>query len=276
MLITADLVDPSDQSMSQIGKSYSPGPAAAGVIGQPSPGLYNDFNHFTSRPKSWGNGSRDPDDIDLATLIAQAHRQRELEQSRVSQNGGSENGHGVIAEKNDEPSKRRVEDPWEKRPNHSIMNGNGNGNGIASMPSPMLNANSLPHSAPLPTFQPFPDNPPHHSHTPSNPLLHIQPSLTGPIVPPANAAEQVAHHLMSLSTIFNPLLMQGEEVERLRMEVEMWKGEWGRLDKELRRLESAVKTVQAQKVSFYIETWLTYSQSAQCLPLSSSTVTVLL
>lgn len=53
-------------------------------------------------------------------------------------------------------------------------------------------------------------------------------------------ATQITRHLESLTILLNPLLAQADEVERLRKEVEMWKSEWARAERERKRLEEKV------------------------------------
>ena len=40
-----------------------------------------------------------------------------------------------------------------------------------------------------------------------------------------------------------------DEVEKLRKEVEMWKGEWGRSDKEKKRLEAIIEQQESDRSS---------------------------
>lgn len=53
-------------------------------------------------------------------------------------------------------------------------------------------------------------------------------------------ATQITRHLESLTILLNPLVAQADEVERLRKEVEMWKSEWARAERERKRLEEKV------------------------------------
>lgn len=61
----------------------------------------------------------------------------------------------------------------------------------------------------------------------------------GTHTPPGSShpAAQAAHHLSSLSGLIQPLLDQADQVQALRMEVGMWKAQWGQADKERQRLE---------------------------------------
>ena len=240
MLITADLIDPVDPLMTDTSRPYSPRLPSAGVIGQPSPTLLS--RHITSHTRSSPPNSQA--ELDLAQLIAQAHRQHEVDKAR-SQNGSSHNGVGVIGDGlnglTDSLRRLRTEDGWDRR----FISGHGD------IPSPM--PSSLPHSAPLPPSQPlaetkFPAGHPFHRHETPSPFAAFQASTIKADVPIAtDPAAQVAHHLLSLSTIFNPLLFQQDEVERLKQEVEMWKEAWGKVEKERKRLEAVMASPSARK-----------------------------
>jgi hypothetical protein len=62
--------------------------------------------------------------------------------------------------------------------------------------------------------------------------------------PPAGSGSDpsaaVTHHLNALNSLLNPLIGQQDEIIRLRAEVELWRGEWQRCDRERRRLEDAI------------------------------------
>ena len=243
MLITADLVDPSDQNMSDVGNFHSPGLPSAGIIGQSSPGV---FGSLRSHSKTPAPNSHEQADLDLAVLFAQVRRQHENDKARISQPWSIQNGLGPIGGESEEASRRRLETVWDHR---SI-----NGNGRTNTACPLAMPNSLPESAPLPPSQIFSDLkiPAQHqqqSHITTNPFMPFQGSPSKATIPlVGDQAAQVAHHLMSLSTIFNPLLVQSEEVERLRREVEMWKGEWANVDRERKRLVTTAATETSPKV----------------------------
>lgn len=55
-----------------------------------------------------------------------------------------------------------------------------------------------------------------------------------------DTATQITRHLESLTILLNPLVAQADEVERLRKEVEMWKSEWARAERERKKLEEKV------------------------------------
>lgn len=55
-----------------------------------------------------------------------------------------------------------------------------------------------------------------------------------------DTATQITRHLESLTILLNPLVAQADEVERLHKEVEMWKSEWARAERERKRLEDKV------------------------------------
>lgn len=241
VMVTADLVDPSDISMTDSVTGRSPR-FAAGVIGEPSPGLFASYP--ISHPKTPGSQNQAEDD--LAALLARAHRQHQVEKTRVSHNGDLNGMNGEL------PTHTRWGDSiWDRKSHKSNGNGNSNGHGIGlkhgSMPSPKRDG--APHSAPLPPFEPFGDMQMQHHQAAPNPLMPIGPSPPQPGVPLIrDPAGQVAHHLMSLSTLFNPLLLQSDEVDRLRREVDMWKGEWARVDRERKGLEDVVASAPSPKV----------------------------
>ncbi len=233
-MITADLVDPSDISMTESALGRSPHFTSAGVIGEPSPGLFSNFPNSRHKIPAPTNQA----EMDLAALVAQAQRQHEAEKGRVIHNGAG-NGDGMNGV-NGEAHHRWGTDIWERAATKA------NGNGLRSaLPQ---TTDDAPHSAPLPPFQPFSDSKqPHHAQSYSNPLMPIKTSPPGSDVP-HDPAGQIAHHLQSLATLFNPLLQQSDEVQSLRKEVEMWKGEWGKVDKEKKRLENIVANPSSPKV----------------------------
>lgn len=68
--------------------------------------------------------------------------------------------------------------------------------------------------------------------------------------PPSSAADPsvaAQHHLTALTSLLNPLIAQNDEVIRLRAEVELWRGEWQRCDRERRRLEAIVNSEDPAK-----------------------------
>ena len=247
MTITADLVDPSDLSMNDTNSSHLP---LAGIIGQPSPGLFPP-GKFVPHPSLHSRTPvpQDLTDLDLASLIAQAHKQHEIDKSRVSQ---IENGvfHDGMNGGMEDSRRRWEEDLWDRRSRDSS---NGRGVGHGRIPSPM--PNSMPHSAPLHPFQPFSDSKvgstAHYTHTISTPCLPAQLSPPRPILPVGvDPTTQVAHHLMAISSIMHPLLMQADEVDRLKREVEMLRGEWSRAEAERKRIENTLIITQSPKVNY--------------------------
>ena len=244
MTITADLVDPSDLSMNDTNSLRSPRLPSAGIIGQPSPGLLPPESYVTyPTSRSRTPISQDPNDLDLASLIAQAHKQHEIDKAHASQIDTYVN-HDATNGGMGEFRRRREEDIWD-RLSHKSSNGHG------SIPSPM--PNSMPHSAPLHQFQPFSDSrlgpTAHHAHTISTPCIPAQPSPIRAGVPiGVDASAQLAHHLMAISSIINPLLKQADEVDKLKMEVEMLRGEWFRVEAERKRIENMLILTQSPKV----------------------------
>lgn len=57
------------------------------------------------------------------------------------------------------------------------------------------------------------------------------------------------HHLNALNTLLNPLIAQNDEVIRLRAEVELWRGEWQRCDRERRRLEGVLSVKNSEPIN---------------------------
>ncbi|TXT16059.1 hypothetical protein VHUM_00562 [Vanrija humicola] len=64
----------------------------------------------------------------------------------------------------------------------------------------------------------------------------------------AEPGAAAAHHLQALTALLGPLAAQTEEIHRLRAEVELWRGEWQRCDRERRRLEAIVNAKSAEPV----------------------------
>jgi hypothetical protein len=63
----------------------------------------------------------------------------------------------------------------------------------------------------------------------------------------------VAHHLSVIQGLLGPMISGVEDMERLKKEVEMWKGEWGRVEREKKRLEGVVQGMEdRQAVSHLI------------------------
>jgi len=85
-----------------------------------------------------------------------------------------------------------------------------------------------------------PGSPVHHA---PRPVSMFQPYDNSRVATPVNrdVATEVQSHLSALGGLLNGLVGEREEVERLRKEVEMWKGEWGRVERERKRLEGIVQ-----------------------------------
>jgi hypothetical protein len=54
--------------------------------------------------------------------------------------------------------------------------------------------------------------------------------------------------LTALHSLLNPLIAQNDEVIRLRAEVELWRGEWQRCDRERRRLEGVLNAKNSEPI----------------------------
>ena len=206
-----------------------------GAIGQPlntpsSPTIPSNLSYpSTTQPKTPGLNS----EFDLAALIAHAARQNEEKKSSNSQSGL--NGYspsqpslmkvGVIGD--GLTPKRGIgltDDIWS---DHSLKRTFSN-TPIPGAPGSPVQNNSLK-PGPLPLFQPFTDS--------NMPFTRIGTPLSGS----KDVVGQVQGHLDALSQLVTPLLAAQEEVERLRKEVELWRGEWGKGEKERKRLEGIVE-----------------------------------
>ncbi|KAK8845589.1 hypothetical protein IAR55_006305 [Kwoniella newhampshirensis] len=99
---------------------------------------------------------------------------------------------------------------------------------------------------PSPTGRAFPSSLNSNSSHPISVKFHTQsPTLSHKSSDPA---AQIAAHLEGLTLALNPLLAQSDEVQELRTEVAIWKAEWGRLNDERRKLETALAQVGTAKV----------------------------
>lgn len=65
---------------------------------------------------------------------------------------------------------------------------------------------------------------------------------TGPMSHQSDPSAATSHHLNALNNLLQPLIAQSDEVIRLRAEVELWRGEWQRCDRERRRLEGVLNS----------------------------------
>jgi hypothetical protein len=277
--VTADLIDLTDLSLSlpDMDSPRHPSPGV-GAIGEPSPSLFS-FSQSTHYPVSYHtNRTTKPPtphtdqaaDVDLAALIAQAHRQHEADKSRVTHNGGQPlgHGHGVIGEGLAHNGHGMT------RSGLGGYNGNGTGSeerrwGLeewererlalsssspyaaprsATIPTPSLGAGVLraaPPSYPIAsprTAVAIPHSPVSARTVPAAPNSA---SAGYPVAgPTADPAGQVAHHLSAIQGLLGPMMSGVEDMERLKKEVEMWKGEWGRVEREKKRLEGVVQGME--------------------------------
>ena len=53
----------------------------------------------------------------------------------------------------------------------------------------------------------------------------------------ATQAEQIAHHVSALSGLVGPMIASADDNERLRKEVEIWKLEWNKAEREKRKVQ---------------------------------------
>jgi hypothetical protein len=255
--VTADLIDLTDLSLSlpDMDSPRHPSPGV-GAIGEPSPSLFS-FSQSTHYPVSYHtNRTTKPPtphtdqaaDVDLAALIAQAHRQHEADKSRVTHNGGQPlgHGHGVIGEGLAHNGHGMT------RSGLGGYNGNGTGSeerrwGLEEWERERLALSSsspyaAPRSASPPTAVAIPHSPVSARTVPAAPNSA---SAGYPVAgPTADPAGQVAHHLSAIQGLLGPMMSGVEDMERLKKEVEMWKGEWGRVEREKKRLEGVVQGME--------------------------------
>ena len=215
-----------------------------GVIGQ-SPSLTHDpidrvpppnsspSPILASQPKTPGHDTN----VDLGVLVANA--QRDIDHARMNVESvlgprglgviGDGMGGGVKADGSGGGGQLdgMMVTPPLRRPDSNTIWDRGN----TTSKWPIHIPSSAPHSAPLPRFQPFTD---------PNPLILPpgHPLQSSPSQQPA--VGDITFHLNALTSLFEPLLAGSEEVEQLRNEVDLWKSEWVRAEKDKKRLEKSI------------------------------------
>lgn len=257
-------------------RTQSPAPSPHGAIGEypgggtASGGVAHGHTHGShvrsssiaaARPSTparsnppTASSSADGDELDLSALMAHGQRQLDLDRSRFGRFGipaapvsagpgvplrgrtGFGAGIGGVEGRADSPSRwASTADEWREQGSrsrdasmHRQNSGAGTAMGNGAAPNPSLAFMD----------QPFP-----------SPIGRPRGSMGGMAFggsPAANAttepAQAAQHHLQALTNIIGPLCQQNDEIIRLRAEVELWRGEWQRCDRERRRLESILKS----------------------------------
>ncbi|KAL1413237.1 hypothetical protein Q8F55_000990 [Vanrija albida] len=206
-----------------------------------------------ARPRT-PQGAAGNDEIDLSALIAQGQRQFDLDGERDRGRFGAGRfgmpmpaGVGGAAARGDSPS--RWDDEWR-----------GRSSSMRRQPSTTsaTGGSITPTASGLAGFfdQPFP-SPIGQRPARTSVTLNSAPSAPagGVAADPRNGngstaepGAAAAHHLQALTALLGPLAAQTEEIHRLRAEVEIWRGEWQRCDRERRRLEAIVSAKSAEPI----------------------------
>lgn len=200
-----------------------------GIIGHPPlppssphPASSSNLSH-SSQPKTPGLTG----EFDVAALIAHAARQHEEKKSFNTAVTQSTSGVGVIGD-GMTPKRPAMgngvvgDDIWGT---DTVLKRTFSGQAVVPpSPAPIGTRGTQ-------TFQPF-------SGSPIVPFARLgTPSSAGS----RDVVAEVQSHLQALSGLMAPLAGATEEVERLRKEVELWKAEWGKGEKERRRLETIIE-----------------------------------
>ncbi|BEI86100.1 hypothetical protein CcaverHIS002_0603870 [Cutaneotrichosporon cavernicola] len=246
-------------------RTQSPAPSPHGAIGEALGHHARSSSMAAGRPATprtnpqTSSSSAEGDELDLNALMVHGQRQRELselDRSRFGRFGiappsasagptvplRGRTGFGVgggLGDRSDSPSRWPNNDEWREagsRSRDASMHRQSSGAGAV---------NSVTPTGPSLSFmdQPFPSP----IGRPRGSMGNI--GFGNPATPnaPAEPAQAAQHHLTALSNIIEPLCRQNDELIRLRAEVELWRGEWQRRDRECRRLESIVKSEDPAK-----------------------------
>jgi hypothetical protein len=219
---------------------------AHGAIGQPvlpprSPPTSSNLSHpSSSQPKTPALGG----EFDVSALIAHAARQHEEKKSNTNLTGNPVPGTpaataaavaaGSVGVIGDGLTPKRSglvlnnDDIWSDHPLRRTFSGTA---AIPGAPGSPVQTNQPQRTAPLPLFQPF-------SEPPVTPFARLGTPVGGSN---RDVVAQVQGHLDALTGLVTPLLAAQEEVERLRKEVELWRGEWAKGEREKKRLEAIVE-----------------------------------
>lgn len=226
-------LDPSMDDMVPLSSTHYSPLHSPGVIGHPplpphSPHPISSSNlSHTSQPKTPGlNG-----EFDVAALIAHAARQHEEKKSSggLTTHSVGVIGDGLTPKRNAAMGNGTItgmDDIWGNPDTSLKRTFSAQGGQLPSSPAPNATVNGRQ------TFQPFSGSP-----IVPFPRLGTPVSSTGS----RDVVAEVQGHLSALSGLMAPLAGATEEVERLRKEVEMWKAEWGKGERERKRLETVIE-----------------------------------
>ncbi|GMK59906.1 hypothetical protein CspeluHIS016_0901230 [Cutaneotrichosporon spelunceum] len=251
-------------------RTQSPAPSPHGAIGEALGHQGRSSSMAAGRPATprsnpQTSSSAEGDELDLNALMAHGQRHRELselDRSRFGRFGippppagagptvplRGRTGFGVgggLGDRSGSPSRWPNTDEWREAGSrsrdasmHRQSSGAGAGNTVTPT-APNLSFMDPPFPSPIGRPRGSFGNKGFGNANSAN-------TSTPPNVPaePAQAAQQ---HLTALSNIIEPLCRQNDEVIRLRAEVELWRGEWQRRDRECRRLETIVKSEDPAK-----------------------------
>lgn len=233
--------------------SGSPQPSPHGAIGERAGTPLGHHGRSSSLAQRQRADSLS-DELDLASLIPHDQRQADLERDDLEDREDRERqGRTGFARFNLEPHSRTAsparQSRWEKdfvsRSRETSMRRQASTNsvggvGVGAIPPPSIPNIAIPPANLAFIDQSFPSplrpTPPRHmSPHPHDTHTHSTHGTHSP-----NPAAAVSHHLQSLTNLLNPLLTASDDVARLRAEVDMWRAEWQRCDRERRRLETLV------------------------------------
>ncbi|CAK9785539.1 hypothetical protein CC85DRAFT_284497 [Cutaneotrichosporon oleaginosum] len=235
-------------------RTQSPAPSPHGAIGEAPSHHARSSSLAAGRPSTPRSNpqtaSSDGDELDLNALMAHGQRQLDLDRSRFGRFGiapplasagpgvplRGRTGFGVGGmDRSDSPSRWPSNDEWLEagsRSRDASMHRQSSGTGTGTSATP---------TAPSLAFmdQPFP-SPIGRARGAMGNAAFGSPAASStaspnPATEPAQAAQ---YHLTALSSILEPLCRQNDELIRLRTEVELWRDQWQRCERECRRLGS--------------------------------------
>lgn len=230
--------------------SSSPQPSPHGAIGEFPGGVSSPLpsaahqrsGSYAPRPRTpLAPPSSSGDELDLTALMAHGQRQLELDhRSRFGRFAAASARSGSPSRWDEEwrgSSARSRESSMRRQPSAQSATG---GSVTPVAPTPNLSFLDTSFPSPIGAVGGAASIGRHRGSfaTPANPA----PPATDP-------AATATHHLNALQSVLNPLIAQSEEVIRLRAEVELWRGEWQRCDRERRRLDGIVATKNNEHVN---------------------------
>ena len=250
---TADTasINKNDSDMDRLDRtthSGSPQPSPHGAIGERASTPLGHLGH--GRSSSLAQRQRADsltDELDLASLIPHDQRQADLERDDLEDR--ERHGRAGFARFNLEAPHSRTSSParqsrWEKdfvsRSRETSMRRQASTNSVGGIPPPSIPNIAVPPANLAFIDQSFP------SPLRPTPPRHMSPHPDP--VPSPNPAAAVSHHLQSLTSLLRHLMSASDDVARLRAEVDMWRAEWQRCDRERRRLETLVSVGDAGPV----------------------------